>query len=182
MSFAGTILKLQRHNKDVGPSQGVQRSTVHNGVTTMFSENYSRQTALASATNLLASDLSDHELATLARSEEAKVRAAVAERPTTPLTSLLLLAQDVSPAVRAGVARNQREDLPIEMRQDLAKDKSSEVVYAVIENPATPESVLSKFLRSFHRDYAIAAKEALNERKSAWRNTVALGITADQPL
>jgi hypothetical protein len=146
----------------------------------MFSENYSRQTALASASNVLASDLSDHELATLARSEEAKVRAAVAERPTTPLTSLLLLAQDVSPAVRAGVARNPRPDLPVEMRQDLAKDKSSEVVYAVIENSATPEAVLGKLTRSFHRDYAAAAKEALNTRKNAWRNSVALGIPAEQ--
>ena len=33
----------------------------------MFSENYSRQTAIASATKVLAADLSDHELATLAR-------------------------------------------------------------------------------------------------------------------
>jgi hypothetical protein len=132
----------------------------------MFSENYSRQTAIASASKVLAADLTDHELATLARSEEAKVRAAVAERPTTPLTSLLLLAQDVSPAVRAGVARNQRPDLPIELRQDLAKDKSSEVVYAVIENPATPDSVLNRFTRSFHRDYATAAKEELIKRKT----------------
>jgi hypothetical protein len=133
----------------------------------MFSDNYSRQTALASVTKVLAADLTDHELATLARSEEAKVRAAVAQRPTTPLTSLLLLAMDVAPAVRAGVARNPRADLPIELRQDLAKDKSPEVVYALIENPATPDSILSKFTRSFHRDYAIAAKDALNRRKAA---------------
>jgi len=141
----------------------------------MFSENYSRQTAIASATKVLAADLTDHELATLARSEEAKVRAAVAERPTTPLTSLLLLAQDVAPAVRAGVARNARPDLPIELRQDLAKDKSSEVVYALIDNPATPDSILTKFTRSFHRDYAIAAKQALYARKTAWRHEVAYG-------
>jgi len=147
----------------------------------MFSENYSRQTAIASATKVLAADLTDHELATLARSEEAKVRAAVAERPTTPLTSLLLLAQDVSPAVRAGVARNQRADLPIEMRQDLSKDKSSEVVYAVIENPATPDSILSKLSHSFHRDYAGAAKQAIYERKNAWRRQVAYGEVVNQP-
>ena len=132
----------------------------------MFSENYSRQTALASVNNALAMDLTDHELASLARSEEAKVRAAVAERPNTPLTSLLLLAQDISPAVRAGVARNPRPDLPVEMRQDLAKDKSPEVVYALIENPATPDSILSKFTRSFHRDYASSAKAVIARRKS----------------
>lgn len=147
----------------------------------MFSENYSRQTAIASATKVLAADLTDHELATLARSEEAKVRAAVAERPTTPLTSLLLLAQDVSPAVRAGVARNPRTDLPIEMRQDLARDKSSEVVYAIIENPATPDSVLSKFTRSFHRDYAMAAKEAINRRKDAAKAGIDLNVSVIQP-
>jgi hypothetical protein len=147
----------------------------------MFSENYSRQTAIASATKVLAADLSDHELATLARSEEAKVRAAVAERPNTPLTSLLLLAQDVAPAVRAGVARNQRADLPVEMRQDLAKDKSSEVVYALIDNPATPDSILSKFTRSFHRDYAVAAKEALNRRKSAAKAGIDLDVSVIAP-
>ncbi len=149
----------------------------------MFSENYSRQTAIASATKVLAADLTDHELATLARSEEAKVRAAVAERPTTPLTSLLLLAQDVSPAVRAGVARNRRPDMPVEMRQDLAKDKSSEVVYAVIENPATPDAVLAKLTRSFHRDYAGAAKQAIYQRKTAWRREVAYGesVNVTQP-
>lgn len=146
----------------------------------MFSENYSRQTALASVGKVLANDLTDNELATLARSEEAKVRAAVAERPTTPLTSLLLLAQDVAPAVRAGVARNQRPDLPVELRQDLAKDKSSEVVYAVIENPATPDSILSKFLRSFHRDYAVAAKEALNQRKAAAKNPLPIDVNVTQ--
>jgi hypothetical protein len=150
-------------------------------VINMFSENYSRQTALASVTKVLAADLTDHELATLARSEEAKVRAAVAERPNTPLTSLLLLAQDVSPAVRAGVARNPRVDLPVEMRQDLAKDKSSEVIYALIENPATPDSVLSKFTRSFHRDYAISAKEALAKRKNAAKAGTPLDVTVVQP-
>ena len=143
----------------------------------MFSENYSRQTAMASANKVLAADLTDHELATLARSEEAKVRAAVAERPTTPLTSLLLLGQDVSPAVRAGVARNQRPDLPVELRQDLSKDKSPEVVYAVIENPATPDSILSKLSHSFHRDYAGAAKQAIYQRKTAWRREIAYGET-----
>ena len=147
----------------------------------MFSENYSRQTAIASATKVLAADLTDHELATLTRSEEAKVRAAVAERPTTPLTSLLLLAQDVSPAVRAGVARNPRADLPIEMRQDLARDKSSEVVYAIIDNPATPDALLSKLSHSFHRDYAGAAKKAIYERKNAWRREVAYGEKVNQP-
>jgi len=147
----------------------------------MFSENYSRQTAIASATKVLAADLTDHELATLARSEEAKVRAAVAERPNTPLTSLLLLAQDVAPAVRAGVARNSRADLPIELRQDLAKDKSSEVVYALIDNPATPDSILSKFTRSFHRDYAVAAKEALNKRKTAAKAGIDLDVSVIAP-
>jgi hypothetical protein len=146
----------------------------------MFSENYSRQTALASVTKVVASDLSDHELGALARSEEAKVRSAVAERPNTPLTCLLLLAQDVSPAVRAGVARNPRADMPIEVRQDLAKDKSPEVVYALIENPATPESILGKLTRSFHRDYAGAAKAQLAKRKEAAKAPAALDVSVIQ--
>lgn len=133
----------------------------------MFSDNYTAATALARSQQVLAAELSDHELGSLARSEEAKVRAAVAERPGTPLTSLLLLARDISPAVRTGVARNPRPDMPIEIRQDLAKDKSPEVVFAVINNPATPEQILTKFTRSFHRDYAMAAKEQLQARKAA---------------
>ena len=52
----------------------------------MFSENYTRQTALAGAQAALDPGLTDHELAQLARSDEAKVRAAVAERTATPLT------------------------------------------------------------------------------------------------
>lgn len=143
----------------------------------MFSDNYTAATALARSQKVLAAELADHELGSLARSDEAKVRAAVAERPNTPLTSLLMLARDISPAVRAGVARNPREDMPIEIRQDLAKDKSPEVIYAVITNPATPESILSKFTRSFHRDYAVSAKEALQQRKAA-RKVAAPEVTA----
>ena len=65
----------------------------------------------------------------------------------------------------------------MELRQDLAKDKSPEVVYALIENPATPEQILSKFTRSFHRDYAVAAREALQKRK---RGVQTPAVAADE--
>lgn len=145
---------------------GCRCSLVHNGVTEMFSENYSRQTAIASVNSVVAANLSDHELASLARSEEAKVRAAVAEREGTPLTSLILLAQDVAPAVRAGVARNPRVDLPVEIREDLSKDKSPEVVYALIDNPAVPDAIIQKLARQRHKEYSSAARDRLAGKKS----------------
>lgn len=131
----------------------------------MFSENYSRQTANASAHNSVPDQISEGELAQLSRSPEAKVRATVASRAETPLTSLLRLLVDESPAVRAGVARNQRPDMPIEVFQDLAGDKAHEVVSALIANPAVPDSVIAKLGRHRTKDYSSAARERLAKTK-----------------
>lgn len=133
----------------------------------MFSDGYTRQTALASAQKALDPNLTDHDLAQLAHSEEAMVRAAVAERINTPLTTLVRLATDVSPAVRAGVARNQRVDIPIELREDLSKDKSPEVVFALVANPVLPPALLGKLARSRQRDVAMAARKRLSESGGA---------------
>ena len=129
----------------------------------MFSDNYQQQTAISSAQRILDASLTDHELAQLAHSDEAKVRAAVAERVDAPLTTLVRLASDVSPTVRAGVARNQRIDLPIELREDLARDKSHEVVVALIHNPAVPSSLVGKLARSRNREIATVARKRLSE-------------------
>jgi len=129
----------------------------------MFSDSYRPQTAISSAQRALDPSLSDHELAQLAHSEEAKVRAAVAERVDTPLTTLVRLSTDVAPAVRAGVARNQRIDIPLELREDLAQDKSTEVVFALISNPAVPNALIGKLARSRHREIAAAARKRLTE-------------------
>lgn len=146
----------------------------------MFSENHEQRTALQSAQKVLADNLTDHELARLASSEEAKIRAAVAERANTPMTTIIRLAADIAPAVRAGVARNPRVDLPLEIREDLSKDKSPEVVYALIANPATPNSVLGKLARGRNRDYALAAKERLQAGGGAAARLLgALGIAAN---
>ena len=128
----------------------------------MFSDNYQQQTAIGSAQRTLDASLTDHELAQLAHSEEAMVRAAVAERVDAPLTTLVRLASDVSPAVRAGVARNQRVDLPIELREDLAKDKSYEVVVALIQNPSLPIGMVRKLARSRNREVAQVARKRLS--------------------
>jgi flagellar motor switch protein FliG len=131
----------------------------------MFSENYSRQTANASAHTAVPEELTEGELAQLARSPEAKVRATVAARSATPLTSILRLLTDEAPAVRAGVARNQRADMPIEIFQDLASDKAHEVVSALISNPAVPDSIISKLARHRTKDYSAAARERLSRSK-----------------
>lgn len=133
----------------------------------MFSENYSRQTALASVQKALDPALSDSELAQLARSEEAKVRAAVAERPGMPLTTLLKLSQDPSPAVRAGVARNPRVDVPDDLHRELAADRSPEVVFALIENPQVSDAIIGKLARQIHKEYAAAARARLSSKGGA---------------
>lgn len=127
----------------------------------MYSENYSRQTAMASAERALDPNLTDHELAAMARSDEAKVRATVAERTETPLTALLRLVEDPAPAVRAGLARNPRVDMPEEIHLALMRDKAPEVVHALIRNPHVPDSIIAKLARSRHRDYVHAARQRL---------------------
>lgn len=124
-------------------------------------DNHVAQATLENTRQELGPDLTDHELATLARSYEAKVRAVVAENAATPLTSLILLAQDTAPAVRAGVARNPRADMPASIRQDLAKDRSAEVIFALIANPAVPRSIIAKLARAHHKEYAAAARRRI---------------------
>lgn len=131
----------------------------------MFSENYTRQTANASAATRVHEEISEGELAQLARSTEAKVRATVASRTATPLTSILRLLTDESPSVRAGVARNERPDMPIEIFQDLAGDKAHEVIAALISNPAVPDSIIVKLGRHRTKDYSAAARERLSKPK-----------------
>ena len=142
----------------------------------MFSEDYEGgRTALNSVAKVMRDDLTDGELATLARSDQLKIRAAVGERVRTPLTSLLILASDESPAVRAGVARNPRVDMPVEMREALAQDKSAEVLLALIECPAVPEKILSRLARSWNREVASAAKERQRNLKMSGAVASAVG-------
>lgn len=128
----------------------------------MITEYFAQSSATPIAHGEVGPHLTDHELATLARSYESKVRAAVAEREATPLTSLVLLAQDASPAVRCGVARNPRADMPLSIRQDLARDKSPEVLFALIANPAVPRSIIAKLARARHKEYSAAARRRLS--------------------
>ena len=144
----------------------------------MFSENYSRQTALASVEKALDPNLSDSELASLARSEEAKVRAAVAQRSTMPLTTLLKLARDESPTVRIGVARNERTDMPVELYEQLASDKVADVVFALIENPSVPDAIIAKLGRQFHKEYASAARARLASKGGSAKVLGRLGLAA----
>ncbi|WP_062288168.1 hypothetical protein [Demequina phytophila] len=125
----------------------------------MFSDSTSApQTARKSAQQMITAGITDGELATLSRSPEVKVRAAVAEHAGTPLMTLLRLAEDASADVRIALARNRRESIPIELREDLAKDKNVDVVYALIDNPAVPESLIAKLGRHLHKEYAKAAR------------------------
>ncbi len=106
--------------------------------------------------------LSDHDLAQLARSEQATVRAAAAAHRNTPLTVILQLARDEARVVRAGVARNPRTDIPEEILRDLATDNAVEVVFALIANDSVPDSVIARVMRGKHRDAYGPAKARLS--------------------
>jgi len=105
--------------------------------------------------------LSDNDLAQLARSDEAKVRAGVAAHPNTPMTLILKLAVDDANSVRAGVARNPRRNIPEEVFRELANDRAPEVVFALIANDAVPDTVIARVMRGKHKDAVGPAKARL---------------------
>lgn len=113
------------------------------------------------ATPGLDPSLSDNDLAQLAKSDEARVRAGAAAHPNTPLTILLKLAQDPAHSVRAGVARNPRPDMPEEVFRDLATDQAAEVVFALVANDTVPDSVIARVIRGKHKDAIAPAKARL---------------------
>jgi len=123
--------------------------------------------SLESAIDALDPSLSEWELSKLGQSDELITRTIVAGRPNTPVTTLARLAVDQVPAVRASVARNPREDIPIEIRETLARDKSSEVLHALIGCKTIPESILLKLAKSWHRDISSGAKARMKSRKAA---------------
>ena len=142
----------------------------------MFSLDYEGgQTARSSVSKVMRDDLTDGELAVLGRSEEVMIRAAVGGRPLTPMTTLIVLANDESPWVRAAVARNPRPDIPLEVREVLAQDKSHEVQLALVECESVPDSIVSRLSRSWNRDVAAAAKERARSRKKSGVSAPAVG-------
>ncbi|MFW2514685.1 hypothetical protein ACNI3K_13000 [Demequina sp. SO4-13] len=142
----------------------------------MFSENYSSQTALASVQKALDPNLTDRELASMARADEVKVRAAVAERADTPVMTLLKLSRDPSPAVRAGVASNPSPDVPEDLFLELASDKAPEVVFALIYNHAVPRAVIAKLARQIHKKHSGAARARLASASTGPSDSAIVGI------
>ncbi|MCB2412538.1 hypothetical protein LGT39_06705 [Demequina sp. TTPB684] len=120
--------------------------------------------------------LSDNDLAQLARSEQATVRAAAAAHPNTPLTIILQLARDEAHVVRAGVARNPRPGIPEEVLRDLATDNAAEVVFALIANDSVPDSVIARVMRGKHKDAYGPAKARLS--KSGTKTGILGGLAA----
>lgn len=143
----------------------------------MAIDKHSGQTALESMAKALDPELTDGELATLSRSDEAKIRAVVGARAETPLTTLLKLATDTSATVRAGVARNQRPEIPEDLFDQLSRDKSMEVIYALIENPVVPDSVIGRLARHYHKEYSSAARSRLSSKGGASKVLGQFGIS-----
>lgn len=144
----------------------------------MAIDKHSGQTALESMAKALEPNLTDGELAMLSRSEEAKIRAVVAARVETPLTTLLKLSTDEAASVRAGVARNQRPEVPDDVFEQLARDKSTEVIYALIENPSVPDPIIGRLARHFHKEYSGAARARLASKGGASKVLGQLGISS----
>lgn len=136
----------------------------------MFSDGSGPTTARQSAQAAIYPGITDGELSALARSSEAKVRAAVAAHAGTPLTTLLKLAQDANKDVRVAVASNRRPNMPAQVHEDLAKDKDVDVVYELIANPAVSDGLIAKLGRHIHREYARMARNRIAARKAgeAW--------------
>lgn len=142
----------------------------------MAIDKHSGQTALESMAKAMDPNLTDGELATLSRSEEAKIRAVVGSRVETPLTTLLKLATDESAGVRAGVARNQRAEIPEDLFDQLSRDKSLEVVLALIENPTVPDAIIGRLARQYHKEYSGAARARLSAKGGASKVLGQFGI------
>ena len=130
-------------------------------------DEFGPDSSLETAIDALDPTLSEWQLAKLGQSDELITRTIVAGRPNTPVTTLAHLAADGVPAVRASVARNPRIDIPIEIRETLARDKSSEVLHALIGCKTIPESILLQLSRSWRRDISSAAKTRRKSRKAA---------------
>lgn len=105
--------------------------------------------------------LSGSDLAQLATSEEARVRAAVAAHPNTPIPVISQLAKDEAHSVRAGVARNPNPSVPEEIMRELANDNAPDVVFALIANDAVPDAVIARVMRGKHKDAIGPAKARL---------------------
>lgn len=105
--------------------------------------------------------LSGTDLAQLAASDEARVRAAVAAHPNTPIPVIAKLAKDEAHSVRAGVARNPSKSVPEEVLRELANDNAPDVVFALIANEAVPDSVIARVMRGKHKDAIGPAKARL---------------------
>ncbi len=133
----------------------------------MFSSKHTQETALASLRQALDSGLGGNELAKLASSPEALVRATVAAHPGTSLLSLLRLAEDESASVRAAVARNPRQAMPEDLHERLAEDKHAEVRLALAGNPSVPRSILVKLARGRDKDVQLVARTRLAEEGGA---------------
>lgn len=143
----------------------------------MAIDKHSGETALESMAKAMDPDLTDGELATLARSEEAKIRAVVGSRAQTPMTTLLKLANDEVPGVRAGVAKNQRPGIPEDLFDQLSRDKSLEVVMAIIDNPTVPDSIIGRLARHYHKEYSAAARARLSAKGGAAKVLGQFGIS-----
>lgn len=106
-------------------------------------------------------EASGSELFGLATSKDATIRESLAARTDAPFSVLILLAQDKKSAVRATLAANTAVGIAASVLSILAGDKDTDVVLALIANPATPLDTVRALLDHGKKNVRKAAEERL---------------------
>lgn len=115
-----------------------------------------RATGLAEASQSVSA-----ELAAMAASKDVKNRVAAAAHPETPLTTLIVLAQDGKEKVRVALAANRGIGRALSVVAMLADDKSSDVQLELVRNPAVAEDTVRDLAQRGKKAVRRAAEERL---------------------
>ncbi len=107
--------------------------------------------------------LSRDDYVSIVVSKDSAAREAAAKREDAPVAALVSFAQDSKAAVRLAVASNSAIDRATSAAAILAEDRSTDVVRALMDNPATPKSVLSMIADNGPRSLRRAAQELLDD-------------------
>ena len=107
--------------------------------------------------------LSGDDYVAIIVSKDVAARAAAASREDAPVAALVSFAQDAKSSVREAVAANPALARATSVAAILAEDRSTDVVRALLNNPATPSAVLSMIADRGPRSLRSAAQDRLDD-------------------
>jgi hypothetical protein len=105
--------------------------------------------------------LSGDDYVSIVVSKDASAREAAARSENAPVAALVSFAQDSKSSVRLAVASNPAIGRATSAAAILADDRSADVVRALVDNPATPDMVVSMIADRGPRSVRAAAQERL---------------------